>query len=143
MTILVATTSGIWADRRVSNGPQVFPPWRKIVRGAGLVAGFCGDNSACAKAMAAVKAGETDPQALADMCDGLLVNDRGAWELCNKLAVRAPAKTPFITNGSGWAEAQAFLSGSGDISDEGIRRALRYVAKVRSDCGDGCNGLWL
>lgn len=143
MTVLVATFEGMWADRRVSGGASIFPPKTKLVRGAGIVAGFCGDNTACAKAMQAVARGETDPQALAELCDGLMVDARGRWELHCKLAVRAPKSVPFLTQGSGWIEAQAFLTGSGDLSDEGIRRAIRYVGKVRSDCGDGVNGLLL
>jgi hypothetical protein len=75
---------------------------------------------------------------LAEKCDGLLVTDQGViWELWGGLAERQPAKSPFSVHGSGHAEAQAFLSGAGDTREATIRRALRYVAKVRSDCGDG------
>lgn len=143
MTILVATADGIWADRRVTGGNgSVFAPHVKIIRGDGIVAGFCGDNAACARAMRAVRDGETDPNALAALSDGLAVNDRGAWEL-DGVATRAPRGMPFLVNGSGYAEAQAFIFGAGVADRTTIRKALRYVFKVRVDCGDGIDELIL
>ena len=144
MTCLVATREGIWADRRVTGGHgSVFAPHVKIIRGDGIVAGFCGDNGPCARAMRAVRDGETDPYALAAISDGLVVTDRAIWELDGGSATRAPRGVPFLVNGSGYAEAQAFLFGAGACDRATIRRALRYVAKVRVDCGDGMNELLL
>lgn len=143
MTVLVATFQGVAADRRVASSEHTFRPATKIVRGDGIVAGFCGDNTACAKAMAAVRSGETDPQVLAELCDGLAVTARGMWELSSKLASRAPRREPFITNGSGWCEAQAFLRGRGRWRPADIRDAVRFVSSVRLDCGNGCDWLAL
>lgn len=142
MTCIVATREGVWADRRVSNGSCVYRPARKVVRGSGLVAAFCGDGAACMKAARIVAQGETDPHALAEISDGLLVTDEGViWTLWSKLAERAPRRDAFACHGSGFAEAQAFLSGAGSCDPETVRRALRYVSRVRSDCGDGSDGL--
>ena len=142
MTCLVATREGVWADRRVSNGAAVYRPARKVVRGVGIVAAFCGDGSACVKAMRAVASGEADPHALAEITEGLLVTDEGElWSLWGKLAERTPRREAFACGGSGYAEAQAFLSGAGACDPDTVRRALRYVARVRSDCGDGVDGM--
>jgi hypothetical protein len=142
MTCLVATREGVWADRRVSNGPAVYRPARKLVRGVGLVAGFCGDSAACTKAMRAVTSGESDPDVLAEASEGLLVTDEGEiWELWGKIAERVPHRFAFACGGSGYAEAQAFLSGAAACDPDTVRRALRYVARVRSDCGDGVDGM--
>jgi len=144
LTVLVATFDGVWADRRITgSGGHIFPPHTKLIRGDGLVAGFCGDNSACAKAMRAVRDGETDVQLLAEMCDGLVVNARGRWELSGKLAAKAPRKIPFLTNGSGWSEASSFLVGRGSYTPADVKAAIQYVGRVRYDCGDGVNGLML
>lgn len=142
MTCLVATREGVWADRRVSNGASVYRPARKVVRGAGVVAAFAGDSAACVKAMRAVASGETDPHVLAELSEGLLVTDEGViWELWGKLAERTPNREAFACGGSGCAEAQAFLSGAGACDPHTVRRALRYVSRVRSDCGNGVDGL--
>lgn len=147
MTVLIATFEGLWADRRVTNGAHIYRPGKKLVRGDGLVAGFCGDDAKCTKAMRAVRSGEADPEALAALCDGLVVSERGRgverWELWNGMAVRAPVRVPFLTHGSGHIEAQAFLSGASACDAETVRRALRYVARVRSDCGDGADAMLL
>lgn len=143
MTVLIATFEGVWADRRVTNGPHIYRPGKKLVRGDGLVAGFCGDDAKCTRAMRAVRAGETDPEALAALCDGLVVTERGRWEMWNGLAVRAPKRLAFLTHGSGYVEAQAFLSGASACDAETVRRALRYVSRVRSDCGDGADAMLL
>jgi hypothetical protein len=138
MTVLIATRRGVWADRRVTGSGTRFRPTRKVVSGDALVAAFCGGNTACAKAMAAVAAGERSPAVLAEMSDGLLVTSAGAvWELWSGLAERLPSKIAYATNGSGFAEAQAFLAGAGRCDDRTVRRALAYVARVRTDCGDG------
>lgn len=137
MTVLIATREGIWADRREVFGSVVLRPGLKLVRRGGIVAGFCGDSKDCFKALRAVRAGEYDPQALAAMTDGLVVDDEGIWELANSAAVRVPKNIPYVTNGSGHAEAQAFLAGAGKWDRATIKRALRYVARVRGDCGDG------
>lgn len=143
MTCLIATREGVWADRRVSNGTSVFRPGRKVVRGTGLVAAFCGDSGACVKAARAVARGEVDPHALAEICDGLLVTDEAViWELWGKLAERTPRREAFACHGSGFAEAQAFLSGARACDPDTVRRALRYVSRVRSDCGNGADGLF-
>lgn len=144
MTCLVATREGVWADRRVSGGTTLFRPGRKVVRGAGIVAAFCGDSAPCVKAARAVHAGESDPHVLAEISDGLIVTDEGViWELWGKLAERTPRREAFACNGSGFAEAQAFLSGAGACDPDTVRRALRYVSRVRSDCGNGVDGLRL
>jgi len=140
----VATFEGICADRRVTGGAgYIFPSHVKILRGDGMVAGFCGSNTDCAKAMRAVQDGETDVQVLAGLCDGLVVNKAGRWELSEKLAAKAPKRIPFLTNGSGWSEAQSFLVGAGKHDPETVKRAVKYVASVRYDCGDGVNWLSL
>lgn len=144
MTIIVATRAGIWADRRISGGSSVFRPGRKLARNASLIAAFCGETSACAKAMRAVKGGNEDPHSLAEMADGLVLTEDGVlWELWNKLAERTPSREAFAVQGSGHAEAQAFLSGAGAADADTVRRAIRYVSKVRSDCGDGIDGMLL
>lgn len=142
MTCLVATREGVWADRRVSNGASLYRPARKVVRGPGVVAAFAGDGAACVKAMRAVAAGDTDPHALAEIAEGLIVTDEGEiWSLWGRLAERTPRREAFACGGSGYAEAQAFLSGAAACDRLTVRRALRYVARVRSDCGDGVDGL--
>jgi hypothetical protein len=104
---------------------------------AALVAGFCGENGACARAAKAVQAGESDPAVIALLCDGLVVKNGVVYELFGRMAERLPAREGFATHGSGHSEAAAFLRGRGAWADADIRAALRYVSKVRGDCGDG------
>jgi hypothetical protein len=140
LTLIIATRVGIWADRRVTGGPVRFRPATKLVTGYGLVGAFCGDQSACVKAMRAVRAGETDAHAIAEKCDGLLVTEDGViWELWNKLAERTPRREAYAAHGSGYSEAMAFLAGAGKNAAKSIRQAFKYVAHVRTDCGDGCD----
>lgn len=141
MTVLVATFEGIAADRRITSAEHVHRPATKVVRGDGIVAAFCGDTTACTKAIKAVREGETDPQALAELCEGLVVTVRGRWELSDKLASRVPKREPFAVHGSGWCEAQAFLRGRGACTPADLRDAVLYVGRVRLDCGNGCD--WL
>lgn len=144
MTCLIATPAGIWADRRITSADgTVWRPGRKIAGNDALVAGFCGSTGPCERARCAVKAGESDPQELAKICDGLAVNEAGVWELDSGAAKRVPSRFPYSVAGSGHAEAAAFLAGAGAADDATIRQALRYVAKVRWDCGDGADGLTL
>ncbi len=143
MTVLVATHTGMWADRRVtSSGGTVWRPDRKLGRADGLVAGFCGSYGACEKGLRAVKAGETDPDALAALCDGLVLTHKGLWEL-SSVAIRIPRRVAYTTHGSGHAEAAAYLAGAGSVDDATVRRALKYVSKCRWDCGDGIDHLEL
>lgn len=142
MTLIVATAEGVWADRRVTGGDGTrFRPVHKAARGDELVAAFCGGDAQCAKALAAVRAGETDVHAIAALSDGVVVNDRGRWEMSGGVAVRVPARVPVAVHGSGYAEAQAFLYGAGRYDCETIRLAFRYVSTVRTDCGDGVDFL--
>jgi uncharacterized Zn-binding protein involved in type VI secretion len=138
LTVLIATRQGVWADRRETGGASVYRPARKVVAVEGLAAAFCGDAAACVRAQRAVRSGEADPDALAALCDGLLVTGDGeVWELWCKLAQRLPRRLAWTCHGSGHVEAQAFLSGAGACDEATIQRALKYVARVRTDCGDG------
>jgi hypothetical protein len=138
VTLLIATRQGVWADRRITDGTTVYAPRRKVVAGDGFVAAFCGDAVAVVRAQRAVRAGEADPEALAQVCDGLAVLADGTiWTLWDKVAERVPRAQAFAVQGSGYAEAQAFLSGAGACDTATIQRALKYVARVRTDCGDG------
>lgn len=144
MTCLVGTFDGIWADRRVTGaGGALFRPARKVVRGDDLVAAFCGSDAHCSRAIAAVRGGETDLAAIALLSDGLVVTSAGRWELTSGVATRVPARVPVAVHGSGYAEAQAYLYGAGRFDDETIRLALKYVASVRYDCGDGVDRVML
>jgi hypothetical protein len=139
VTVLIATRKGVWADRRVTGGNGMrYRPARKVVAGVALVAGFCGASSDCQRAIEAVASGETDVKALAKLSDGLVVTTRGTvWELYEGVAARLPRAAAFATHGSGFSEAQAFLSGTCSHDAKAVRRALSYVAQVRCDCGDG------
>lgn len=121
----------------------LYRPSRKVVRGEDLVAAFCGADADCCRAMAAVRAGEADPSALAAISDGVVVTDAGRYELAGGVAVRVPARIPLAMGGSGYAEAQAYLYGLGRYDDTSIRAAFRYVFRVRTDCGDGVDCLRL
>lgn len=146
MTVLVATADGVWADRRVTGGGgALFRPQRKLARtrDGELVAAFCGSDAGCSRALAAVRGGETDPAALAMLSDGVAVTEHGRYELTGGVATRIPARVPVVVHGSGYAEAQAFLYGAGRYDGATIRAALRYVATVRTDCGDGVDALLL
>ncbi len=144
MTCIVATFAGVWADRRTTGkGERLFRPARKVLRGDGLVAAFAGNEKDIARAVRAVRDGETDVFALAKLSEGVVVNARGRWELSDKTAARTPRSIPIAVGGSGYAEAQAYLYGAGTYDDATIRRALRYVSTVRTDCGDGVDALLL
>jgi hypothetical protein len=144
LTCIVATSEGIWADRRVTGeGGARFRPARKVVRGEDVVAAFCGSDAHCTRAILAVRRGLTDVSEIAALSDGVVVSEGGRWELSDGIAVRVPARVPIAVNGSGYAEVQAYLYGAGQYDPDTIRRALRYVSRVRVDCGDGIDALFL
>ncbi len=105
------------------------------------MAAFCGSGAHCTRAQLAVRRGATDVHEIAALSDGVVVNERGRWELAEGVAVRVPARVPIAVGGSGYAEAQAFLYGCGRYDNATIRAALRYVSRVRTDCGDGVDFL--
>jgi len=136
----------VWADRRVTGSDgALYRPQRKVVRtpDGDCVAAFCGCDAGCSRALAAVRGGESDPAALALLSDGVVVTERGRFELTGGVATRVPARVPVVVHGSGYAEAQAFLYGAGRFDGDTIRAALRYVSGVRYDCGDGVDALAL
>jgi hypothetical protein len=144
LTCIVATSEGIWADRRVTGeGGARFRPARKVVRGEDIVAAFCGSDAHCTRAILAVRRGLADVGEIAALSDGVVVSEGGRWELSDGIAVRVPARVPIAVGGSGYAEVQAYLYGAGQYDADTIRRALRYVSRVRVDCGDGIDALLL
>lgn len=141
MTLILANRDGILADRRVTGGNgSIYMPSRKVFRGpTGVVAAFAGPAGACDRARHALEQGETDPDLLGQLAEGFLLTPAGVlFELSGGGAVRVPARLPFGTGGSGFAEAQAFLYGRGAPYDvDAFRAAGRYTARYRVDVGDG------
>lgn len=114
-------------------------PMRKLAANELLVAGFSGDTTSVRKALDGVRRGE-DLDELAKSAKGapgLAVKAGRLYYLEDGLVWPKPKSCRHYAVGSGASQALAWLAGRAEVSDETIRLAHKYVAKVRDDCGRG------
>jgi len=126
-------------DRRVTDGTGhrwVVPA--KVFAGPYLLAGAAG-LLACVKRIERAVAKAEHPSELVECVDDeseALALFRGKlWSIDSDEAYELPQKVFAI--GSGGDEARAFMAGRGGDDEAAARAALKFVADVRNDCGDG------
>jgi hypothetical protein len=143
MTLIIGTTFGVFGDRKISSSIGTkCDPIRKICANDILVAGWAGDYYKILKAVEAVESGESDPKILAKIgADGILVRN-GRMIIIDAGHVKTrPKRDKFYCTGSGWQEGMAHLSGQiaagKKVTDKTVKATMRYVARVRDDCGCG------
>lgn len=143
MTVIIGTRAGVWADRRISmDDGRNATAMCKLAGNQALVAGFAGDYEAILAALEAVQGGEDDPKKLALLnCEGVIVKAGRLYEIDAGRAFLRPKHTKALATGTGWVEALAFLSGRASYEHSDIKAAIRYVSRVRTDVGDGCDAL--
>lgn len=129
------------ADRRiVSDGAA--SAMRKIGRNRWLMAGSAGMATSTLAVLSALRAGARTPQDLLPHVDkdsaALVLTASGRLYQIQDGAVWPLSKGVHAV-GSGADLALGFLAGARAVHAAAARRALRFVATRRADCGNGVN----
>lgn len=142
MTCIIATTRYICAERRVTEDGGAASSMIKVARNPWLIAAAAG-NAACTLAVKqAVRAGACEAADLLGVVDAgsyvLALSCFGVLSLISEGVVWAvPDRVTAI--GSGADLALGFMAGAESVSADTARRAQKFVAKRRVDCGGGCD----
>lgn len=148
MTLILALPNRLYSDRKISDvaGGEVCTPIQKSTFNDKIVAGFAGDFEKILALLKQVEEGETDPKQLAlSKQDGLVIRNGRIYLLDAGYAWLKPKRCRYFATGSGGSCAMHFLTGrlsakrGSKITHEDVMATFRYVAKSRSDCGDGVN----
>lgn len=130
------------ADRRITDDGQISSV-RKIGRSrSGLIAGAAGTGASTLAVLAALRKGASSPEDLLLAVDKdstalVLGPDGRLYQLLDGAVWPMPSGIHAI--GSGADLALGFLAGLGRADPRAARRAQRFVAQRRSDCGSGTN----
>jgi hypothetical protein len=146
VTCIIGTRAFICGDRRVaSDDGTKYAGMRKLARNDFLITGSAGLASDVLAVRAAVKRGARTP---ADLVAAVgkesycLVLTRAGRLFLVSPGEWCPVKEPYCI-GTGDALALGFMHGATRFSVEVARRAQRFVARNRIDCGDGSDVLSL
>ena len=129
------------ADRRiVSDGAA--SAMRKIGRNRWLIAGCAGAATSTLAVLRALRAGARVPEDLVPHVDKesealVLTNSGRIYQILDGAVWPMPKAVHAV--GSGADLALGFLAGSGCSHPAAARRALKFVATRRADCGNGVN----
>lgn len=127
------------ADRRIVDDGQI-SSMRKIGRNRHLIAGAAGHAASTLAVLKLLRSGARTPDELLPAIDAascaLVLDVSGRlWQLQDGAAWPLPRGVHAI--GSGADLALGFLAGAHATHPAAARRALRFVARRRADCGDG------
>jgi hypothetical protein len=136
MTLVIATTHGVWADRKITaSSGETCDPVKKVAVNDHLCAGFAGAIELILYSVKSVASGADDPKDLAlSGVEGLVVREGRIYLLDLKKAWLRPKRCAFYCVGTGGTTAMAFLSGRGSLTPKDIKDTFRYVSKARDDC---------
>lgn len=150
MTCIVGTPEFMIADRCFSDSTGAVDYRTKIAKNKWLIAAACGDGQACMNVLRAVRKGAQAPEDLIELLgkeDGALaLTPDGRLWLCEK-GVFYPTKGGANIQGigSGADLALGYLHGGWAQSPywppdaRMARRALKFAASRRKDCGGGAD----
>lgn len=142
MTCIVATTRYICADRRVTEDGGAASSLIKVAKNSWLIAAAAGSAKATLDVKRAVQRGaQTTADLIAHVDAGsyaLVLTYDGVLEMISERAVWN-VTDPVVAIGSGTDLALGFMYGAGSLSAAVARRAQRFVARRRVDCGGGCD----
>ncbi len=132
------------ADRRITSDEGAYSSLVKIAKNEHLMAAASGNASCTLAVKRAVQRGCKTPAALVELvdkdsyalvltADGRIVHieDGQAWDKTYRGGVQAI--------GTGADLALGYLEDRGNISPSLLRKAQRFVAGRRIDCGGGCD----
>jgi hypothetical protein len=141
MTCIIATPKFMAAERRiVADGAA--SAMRKIGRNKWMIAGCAGLATSTLAVLTALRAGARVPADLLSAVNkesaALVLTASGRLYQIQDGAVW-PLPKGLHAVGSGADLALGFLAGSRSTHAAAARRALRYVATRRADCGSGVN----
>lgn len=142
MTCIVASRRFVCADRRIAEDGGAYTSIVKVAKNGWLIAAAAGLAKCTLAVKRAVRDGaqapedllplvDSDSYAVALTWDGRLftLSEGALWDV----------KGPAVALGSGGDLALGFMHGVGMFTPRIAQRAQRFVAKRRSDCGDGCD----
>lgn len=140
MTIIVGSELFLAGDRRVSDDSgDRSHPCNKVFRNKHMVAGAAGLYSAVASVQKSMRKGAASPEALikdvGTHSHALCLWAGHLYEVADGYVTRI--RSPVYAIGSGSHAALGYLAGCGKITEETVRRAIRFSFTLRSDCGDG------
>ncbi len=139
MTVIVATARFIAADRRVTDGDSI-SSMVKVAKNLWLIAAASGDAASTLAVKRAVRRGATTPEDLLAHVNkdsyALVLTHAGVLARLQGGVVWPHSGLDAI--GSGGEMALGYLGGAGgDVTQELVRAALRFVFRRRADCGGG------
>ena len=140
MTVIVGTKDFIAGDRRVSDdsGDRI-PPCNKVFRNESMVVGIAGFYSAVVSVKKKLREGASTPEDLIP-CVGahsqaLCLHQGKLYDVSEGCVTRLTG--PVQSVGSGSHAALGVVEGARKHDEKTVRRAVRFAAKMRADCGDG------
>lgn len=129
-------------DRRITSGGERCPNMVKVYANVGLVVGMCGNAGCFWQVARLIREGKTDPKDLIEVIDedssGLALTADGALWGVSEGAVW-PVRQKLKAIGSGGDLATGYLSALGAWDKKTVRKAQKFVAAQRTDCGSGCD----
>lgn len=142
MTCIIASRRWICADRRLADDDGSSSSIVKVAKNPWLIAAASGLGTAVLAVKRAVRDGAESPADLLKVIDSnsyaLVLSWDGILSLLSEGMIW-PAKLPIAGIGSGSDLAIGFMHGAGSTAPAVARAAQRFVAKRRTDCGDGCD----
>lgn len=142
MTCIIATRKFVCADRRLAEDGGASSSIVKVAKNPWVIAAAAGLGTAVLAVKRAIREGAESP---ADLLEAVGKGSYAlvlTWDSTLSLiseGVLWPAKLPIAAIGSGADMALGFMHGAGSVAPSVARAAQRFVAKRRSDCGDGCD----
>lgn len=141
MTCVIGTRRWLCADRRItSDDGEKCAPERKVWKGEGMIAAGAGDHAKLRKVRALVLSGATHPETLIDALGSdahalVLLPDGKLFEVTDG-AVYPIKRIRCI--GTGGDLARGYVEGR-PLTEATARAAQRLAARLRDDCGAGCD----
>lgn len=143
MTCVIATPTFMCADRRITDDGEA-SSMVKIAKNAHLIAAAAGSAACTLAVKRAIRRGIKSPSQLVDLIDAeshalVLTPWNTLYRIESGTLWPCPGGHAVHAIGSGADLALGFLKASGDTTIQGARKAQRFVATKRVDCGGGCD----
>jgi hypothetical protein len=145
MTCVIGSPRWLCADRRITSDGARSPNERKLWRNQHLIVAGAGDVSRLHRVRAIVAGGLRNPadliETVADDTHVLCLSREGAFVEVSAGGVWAiPSRGPLALRciGTGGDLARGYLEGRA-LTEAAARAAQRMVARLRVDCGGGCD----
>lgn len=142
MTCVIGSPKFLCADRKVSCDGERWPNERKLWVNHALVVACAGNMARIHKVREMVLAGATDisrfVEPLGDDSHALVLVKGELWEVTSGSMWR---QKDLRCIGTGGDLARGYMEGK-PITEATARAAQKFVARMRDDCGGGCDVGW-